>query len=175
MGIKKRSFFVPAAPTTSNRLQPVGAAPSKEAVGAAPEGAIAHTRTETPAKTAENSPRIGVCISSMCTVNVIIFPSYSVTCNANPAEQGRRKHGSHDCFQKPAFCREISSFHSKLGENNPGRVGIAHNSGFQDRIPSKTQTKPQASSNYLHKEGRGMHAGRDPQHANRQYREHRTI
>ena len=37
--------------------------------------------------------------------------------------------------------------------------------GLQDRIPAEAKSKPRTTSNCLHREGRGMHAGRDPKHA----------
>ena len=38
------------------------------------------------------------------------------------------------------------------------------NTRFQDRIPTRTQTKPQALPNNLHTEGGGLHVGRNPRH-----------
>lgn len=44
----------------------------------------------------------------------------------------------------------------ELGSYYPRYVGAADNTGFQDRIPTKTQAKPQALPNNLHTEGGGL-------------------
>ena len=92
-------------------------------------------------------------------------PSCPVKHDACLAEQGNTKHCYRDSTYATAPSRALKQFHKQLGSNYPGPMGPSKRPWLQDRIPSEAKTKPQASSNYLRKEGRGMHAGRDPKHA----------
>ena len=92
-------------------------------------------------------------------------PSSTVKHDVCLAEQGNTKHCYRASTCATAPSRVLKQFHKQLGSNYPGPMGPSKRPWLQDRIPSEAKTKPQTSSNYLHKEGRGMDAGRDPKHA----------
>ena len=93
------------------------------------------------------------------------LPCYPLNRDASIAKQGRSRYSYKAGYTELAPCWAHKTLPVKLGSNYPRRMGEANNHGLQDRIPAEAIPKPQASSNYIYKKRRGMHAGRDPEHA----------
>ena len=106
------------------------------------------------------------CSGRVCTKKRKLLSTYSLTRSASLAKQGSKRSSDRVSYgNNPAPGRENSSLPIQLGSYHSRRVGVTDNNGLLDRIPSEAKTNPQTSSNYLHEEGRGMHAGRDPKYA----------
>ena len=84
--------------------------------------------------------------------------------NESLAEQGSAECSYRDSCTRPATGRAHSLLPDELGSNNSGPVGTTDDKRLQDKVPSEAKAKPQAFSNYLHKEGRRVHAGGIPEH-----------
>ena len=180
-GATSSSFFGKAAPTTSPRLL-VGAAPSEEAAKMQEEADFGHTRpakktgtkkeaeqhgSRTSSTSSSTNTRDSVCIPSFTSSTVYCLQrkfefSYLVTRSANLAKQGSKRYSYRASDTWPVVSGARKPLPIELGSNYPRRVGVTNNNRLQDRIPAETQ---EASSDCLHREGKRVHAGRDPEHA----------
>ena len=83
------------------------------------------------------------------------------------AEQGRTRHSHRDGFTDGPPSGTNSALPVKLSADHSRRVGVECGKGLlrQDRTPADTLPTKEASSTHPHKNRRGKHADRDPEHA----------
>ena len=100
--------------------------------------------------------------SATCVINVGPYP---VRRNAAFAEQRRTQYsrGNDSTRLPPSWTHATLSV--ELADDHSRRVGVECGQRLQDKIPAKALPTKEATSAYLHREGRGVHAGRDPKHA----------
>ena len=99
---------------------------------------------------------------SVFTSGNMSFGSYPLKRNAAPAKHGHAGHsGMYGFSQTPPS----GSLPAQLAGNHSRRVGAEHHARAQDRTPEASLSEEQTTPTVLHREGRGVHAGRDPKHA----------
>ena len=154
----------------------MGAAPTTEAAEAEEEVTSGHTRagrttdqeTKLKNRAADAAPRYSsqdyVSIYEFTSGNMS-FGSYPIKRNATPAKQGRAGHSGMYGFSQTPPSGASKSLPAQLASNHSRRVGAEHRARTQDRIPEASLSEGETTPIVLHREGRGVHAGRDPKHA----------
>ena len=125
-------------------------------------GARSASRHDSPASTRDSAC---MAISTYCNVYEYFTSPWSIKRNACLAEQGRKKCGDRDRLAQCPPSGTRATLPVQLAGNHSRRVGVANNTGLQDRVPAKAQSKGKTSSAYLHREGGGVYANRGPEHA----------
>ena len=104
-----------------------------------------------------------------------VFPNlplvmFSLGCTQSSAMQllqnrGVTGHSKMYGFSQTPSSRASKSLPAQLAGNHSRQVGAEDRAGAQDRIPEASLSKEQTTPIVLHREGRGVHASRDPKHA----------